>query len=312
LGSSPQNYATPIASQVSHEPALMRGPIRSPEESWRPNNVPTNRSQAEGYRQGSQYGAPTDGVPAVIPNDPVVRRPSVRGVGVPRATAAREKARTTSNEESESEMIEATYDKRGGITLFPDLVVINDKLQLGAWTGFNWKPRSSEEWRPNRLAHDANGRLWSVNSDFQIGKLLKKGWKSFGVLGHTEVMDLAFDKSNRMWAVTLSGELVAWNTLCWDRKNYSNFRKIKSVAFDRKGGMWALSASRELGFWNEQNQECDLMDMPPAVHPTTIAFDNRNNLWCVGTHGELAQLSGSRWINFGYLSMWKLVDLSFR
>jgi len=127
-----------------------------------------------------------------------------------------------------------------------------------------------------------------------------------------EILDIAFDKNNRMWAVTLSGEVAVWNNLCWDRKNYSGFRKIRSIAFDKKGRMWALNYAKELALWDDGLEEWEPMELPPSVQPVAIAFDNRNNLWCVGSQKELAQLSGTRWINFGYLATWKLNDISFR
>lgn len=45
---------------------------------------------------------------------------------------------------------------------------------------------------------------------------------------------------------------------------------------------------------------------------TDLAFDERNRLWTIGPEGQLMLLSGSKWVNFGFVGCWKLTDLTFK
>eukprot|EP01068_Selenidium_serpulae_P001117 Selendium_serpulae@DN1199_c0_g1_i2.p1 len=131
-------------------------------------------------------------------------------------------------------------------------------------------------------------------------------------MGDTEIIDLAFDMDNKLWGVSRMGDLIVWNGFMWEKKAQAGFRKIRSISFDRHGGLWAINSAHDLGAWDEDAQEWDAKEIPQTVRPYAFDFDNENKLWVVGGNGELARLAGSKWVNFGHVSCWKMMDLSFR
>ena len=55
-----------------------------------------------------------------------------------------------------------------------------------------------------------------------------------------------------------------------------------------------------------------MQDVPGSLRLTDLAFDERNRLWIIGPEGQLMLLSGSKWVNFGFVGCWKVKDLTFK
>ncbi|XP_026194230.1 collagen alpha-1(III) chain [Cyclospora cayetanensis] len=165
--------------------------------------------------------------------------------------------------------------------------------------------------RPTRKTRE--GRLWCINDNWEVGRLTNSGFRSLGLLGNEYLVDLAFNPlDGSLWAVNRLGELLRWSGYSLDRKAQHGFHKLKAITFDRKGNLWALNTACELAVWNEQEEEWDVKDIPGALRLTDLTFDERNRLWIIGPEGQLMVLSGSKWVNFGFVGCWKMKDLSFK
>ncbi|CDJ44049.1 hypothetical protein, conserved, partial [Eimeria tenella] len=108
------------------------------------------------------------------------------------------------------------------------------------------------------------------------------------------------------------GELLRWGGFSLETKEQKGFHKLKTIEFDRKGNLWALNAASELAVWSEEEKDWDIKEIPGALRPVDFAFDTRNRLWVLGAEGNLLLLSGSKWINFGFVGCLKLKDISFK
>ncbi|KAL8446320.1 hypothetical protein Emed_005057 [Eimeria media] len=189
---------------------------------------------------------------------------------------------------------------KGGLGTFKNLVVLNDSGDLGSWTGFQWKGRRE-------------GRIWCINENWEVGRLTNSSFKSLGLLGNEYLVDIAFNPTDSsLWAVNRIGELLRWSGFSLERKAQHGFHKLKAITFDRKGNLWALNTACELAVWNKQDEEWDVKDVPGAVRMTDLAFDERNRLWIIGPEGQLMLLSGSKWVNYGFVGCWKMTDISFK
>lgn len=202
---------------------------------------------------------------------------------------------------------------KGGLGTFKNLVVLGENGDLGSWTGFQWKGRRVTGVTFSKITHDPEGRLWCINENWEVGRLKSSGFKSLGLLGNEFLVDLAFNPlDSSLWAVNRIGELLRWSGYSLERKAQHGFHKLKGITFDRKGNLWALNTACELAVWNEQDEEWDVKDVPGSVRMTDLAFDERNRLWIIGPEGQLMLLSGSKWVNFGFVGCWKIKDLSFK
>ncbi|KAL8271517.1 hypothetical protein Esti_004552 [Eimeria stiedai] len=202
---------------------------------------------------------------------------------------------------------------KGGLSTFKNLVVLNDSGDLGSWTGFQWKNRRAAGTSFSKISHDPEGRIWCINENWEVGRLTNSSFKSLGLLGNEYLVDIAFNPiDSSLWAVNRIGELLRWSGFSLERKAQHGFHKLKAITFDRKGNLWALNTACELAVWNEQDEEWDVKDVPGAVRMTDLAFDERNRLWIIGPEGQLMLLSGSKWVNYGFVGCWKMTDLSFK
>ncbi|OEH76442.1 hypothetical protein cyc_04829 [Cyclospora cayetanensis] len=213
----------------------------------------------------------------------------------------------------EDDEIEEDLAIKGGFGTFKNLVVLRENGDLGNWTGFQWKCRRVGGVAFIKLTHDPEGRLWCINDNWEVGRLTNSGFRSLGLLGNEYLVDLAFNPlDGSLWAVNRLGELLRWSGYSLDRKAQHGFHKLKAITFDRKGNLWALNTACELAVWNEQEEEWDVKDIPGALRLTDLTFDERNRLWIIGPEGQLMVLSGSKWVNFGFVGCWKMKDLSFK
>lgn len=204
------------------------------------------------------------------------------------------------------------FNSKGGLATFRRMVVLSDAGDLGAWTGYSWKAKRAPDQFFVRIAHDREGSLWCINEKHQVCKLLKSGFKTFGYIGAEDVVDIAFDNENKLWSVSRMGDLLFWSGFDWERKEQSGFHKLRSIAFDRKGALWAVNNNMEIAVWDEEENCWDQKEIPDCVKVHSLDFDLQNKLWIVGHKGQLMLLSGNKWVNYGFVSCWKLRDLSFR
>ncbi|KAL8436623.1 hypothetical protein ACSSS7_001553 [Eimeria intestinalis] len=198
---------------------------------------------------------------------------------------------------------------KGGLGTFKNLVVLNESGDLGSWTGFHWKGRRAAGINFSKIAHDPllhppppPPRLLCLLVAAALSKASEQRFMHLEVI--LKLMVVA--------DVVPQGELLRWSGYSLERKAQHGFHKLKAITFDRKGNLWALNTACELAVWNEQDEEWDVKDVPGAVRMTDLAFDERNRLWIIGPEGQLMLLSGSKWVNYGFVGCWKMIDLSFK
>ncbi|KAL8424442.1 hypothetical protein Efla_001044 [Eimeria flavescens] len=281
-------------------PPDMRGPMQGPFMG--------------GYGPGAgQPGRPDTGS---MPAAQMQLRPTPKKPAQPHKVAAykppRRIRRQVGGGDTDKE-VEEDLAAKGGLGTFKNLVVLNDTGDMGSWTGFQWKGRRDSGTTFTKICHDPEGRIWCINGNWEVGRLTNSGYKSIGLLGNELLVDLAFNpQDNALWAVNRIGELLRWSGYSWERKAQHGFHKLKGITFDRKGNLWALNTACELAVWNESAEEWDIKDVPGAVRMIDLAFDERNRLWIIGPEGHLMLLSGSKWVNYGFVGCWKMTDISFK
>ncbi|EUD66141.1 hypothetical protein C922_03336 [Plasmodium inui San Antonio 1] len=204
------------------------------------------------------------------------------------------------------------FDMTKGLRIFDHMIIVDRNSVLKLWNGFEWKRVKSYFQFVTKARYDRRGHLWCINNSYELLKRMKKKFKNFGNLANEEIVDISFDKKNLLWCVNRKGELLKWNRTKWTKVRFSGFHKLISVAFDSRGDLWAINTKRALAIWCEKDSCWNEKVVKDDLKICAIDFDNDGHIWVVSTAGALLTYSQGHWVNFGYVSLDRLISVGFR